>query len=67
MHQHFKGEEFENWIKKANNYGKNRIPFVFIVDFDFKKPFIKKTSEIDPMELLYDFNKFTNSSYTYNI
>ncbi|HPT91847.1 MAG TPA: aminodeoxychorismate synthase component I [Acetivibrio sp.] len=35
-----------------------------MIDFDFKKPIIKKTNEVDPAELLYDFNKFSNCLYT---
>ncbi len=42
MQQHFKGEEFVNWIKTANNYGRDSIPFVFMIDFDFKKALHKK-------------------------
>lgn len=60
MYQHFKGEEFEKWVKTANLYGREEIPFVFVIDFDFKKPFIKKVDEIDSSELLYNFNGFTN-------
>ncbi len=60
MQQHFKGEEFVNWIKTANNYGRDSIPFVFMIDFDFKKPYIKKVNEIEPSEILYNFNGFTN-------
>ncbi|NLL04864.1 MAG: aminodeoxychorismate synthase component I [Clostridiaceae bacterium] len=66
MQQHFNGEEFENWIKIANNYGRNSIPFVFMIDFDFKKPFIKKVNEIKQSELLYCFNGFTNAINTNN-
>lgn len=62
MYQHFEGEDFENWVKIANHYGSERNPFVFIIDFDFKKPFIGKVEEIDPSEILYDFNGFSNST-----
>ncbi len=66
MFQHFEGEEFEKWVKTANHYGRERISFVFMIDFDFKKPFIKKTTEIDPSEMLYNFNGFTNSTMKNN-
>lgn len=60
MYQHFKGEEFEKWVKTANLYGREKIPFVFVIDFDFKNPYIKKVEEIDCSEILYNFNGFTN-------
>ena len=66
MYQHFKGEEFEKWVKTANLYGREKIPFVFVIDFDFKKPYIKKVEEIDCSEILYNFNGFTNCAVKSN-
>lgn len=63
MYQFFFGKEFENWVVKANEYGKNRIPFVFMIDFDFNKPVIKRVDEVDQSQLLYNFNGFTNCDY----
>jgi para-aminobenzoate synthetase component 1 len=34
----------------------SKEPFVFIMDFEMKKPLIWRLSEIDPNELLFDFN-----------
>jgi len=36
-------------------------PFLFLVDFELKKPRIWKRSEIDPNEILFDFNGITNA------
>ncbi len=56
----------ENWILKANYFGKNNIPFVFMIDFNLSKPFIEKVSDIDNSHMLYDFNGFTNCDYKDN-
>lgn len=34
----------------------SKEPFVFIIDFEMKKPLIWKLSETDPQQLLFDFN-----------
>lgn len=60
MYQYFKGENYKKWLEKANYYGRNKIPFVFMIDFEFNKPFIKKVNEIDQLEMLYNFNGFSN-------
>ncbi|KNY25946.1 aminodeoxychorismate synthase component I [Pseudobacteroides cellulosolvens] len=56
----------ENWILKANYFGKNNIPFVFLVDFNLSKPFIEKVSDIDSSQMLYNFNGYTNCNYKDN-
>ncbi|MBE0650443.1 MAG: aminodeoxychorismate synthase component I [Bacteroidales bacterium] len=45
-----------------NHLGKERIPFFFLIDFELKKPLIQRLDEIDPEELLYDFNGIKNYS-----
>jgi len=48
-------------VPMMNHYGKNRIPFIFIIDFLMLEPVILPVSTVDPSELLYDFNGHTNS------
>ncbi len=48
-------------ITRMNFYGRNRVPFIFIIDFLMQKPVILPVNDVDPLELLYDFNRFTNS------
>lgn len=53
----------KNTIKEQmNEWGSAGIPFLFIIDFEQVKPLIFKLDEIDPRDLLYDFNGITNSS-----
>lgn len=44
-----------------NEWGSRKIPFLFLVDFEMKKPLAFRLSEIDPENLLYDFNGVTNA------
>ena len=45
-----------------NRLGKERIPFFFLIDFELKKPLIRRLDEIDPNEILYDFNGVRNDT-----
>ena len=43
-----------------NDLGSRKIPFLFVIDFDMKKPFALPLSEIDPKEILFDLNGVSN-------
>jgi para-aminobenzoate synthetase component I len=47
-------------IKLMNKYGKERIAFLFIIDFEMKKPLVYKLDEI-PENILYNINGNTNT------
>lgn len=51
---------FDAMINKMDELGKNKIPFLFIVDFDCSSPIILPVDEIDPDEIRFDINGFTN-------
>ena len=42
-----------NFIKKINQYTKNGIPFLFIIDFEKRKPFVCKISNLERENILY--------------
>lgn len=48
-----------NWVEKMNHLGKNRIPFIFILDFELKNPVILKIGQI-PDDIFYKFNDVKN-------
>ena len=48
-----------NWVEEMNQLGKNRIPFIFILDFELKNPVILKTGQI-PNNIYYKFNNIKN-------
>jgi para-aminobenzoate synthetase component I len=52
---------FNKFIEQVNQWGRERIPFLFAIDFEMKKPLIWKLSDVDPGKVLYDFNGVTNS------
>jgi para-aminobenzoate synthetase component 1 len=49
-------------FETITSYAKQRIPFLFIIDFDLQKPVVIPLSEINSEEILYDFNGRTNCS-----
>ena len=47
-------------FEKMNYYGKNKIPFLFIIDFEMNKPIVLTLPEVRPGEILYDINGLKN-------
>jgi para-aminobenzoate synthetase component I len=48
------------FIEQLNEWGKNKTPFLFLIDFERKKPQAWRLDQIDSDELLFDINSFTN-------
>jgi hypothetical protein len=38
---------YADWITSMNEWGKNRIPFFFLLDFELEKPVVFPLSAID--------------------
>ncbi len=51
--------------KRINRWGKERIPFVFLIDFELKKPLLYPLSDC-PKELKYNFDGKSNYHFTKN-
>jgi para-aminobenzoate synthetase component 1 len=47
--------------KTLNTWGASRIPFLFIVDFEMKKPLAFKLQDINCEEIVFNINGFTNA------
>lgn len=47
-------------IELINEYGRRRIPFLFIIDFLAEQPVVIPLSQVNAKELVYDFNGQTN-------
>ena len=58
MHLHTK----EQAVKRMNNWGLVRCPFIFIINYLQDASYVEEISSIDPTELLYNLNGFTNQS-----
>jgi para-aminobenzoate synthetase component 1 len=44
-----------------NQYGKDKIPFLFILDFELMNPFVQRLDKISSSEVVFDIQGFTNS------
>jgi para-aminobenzoate synthetase component 1 len=51
--------EFE---KTLNEWGKQKIPFLFLVDFEMKHPLAFRLDELSELRILYDINGNTNAN-----
>jgi para-aminobenzoate synthetase component 1 len=47
-------------IELMNEYGRNKIPFLFIIDFEMENPRIIKINEVDAERILYKLNDVKN-------
>lgn len=45
---------------QMNDYGKNKLPFLFIIDFDLKQPLLWRLNEVNSSEILYKINNQKN-------
>ena len=53
------GHKQMNWVDKMNQLGKEKSPFIFILDFELKNPIILKLGQI-PNDIYYKFNDIKN-------
>jgi para-aminobenzoate synthetase component I len=51
----------DDFRKQLNAWGKEKIPFLFLVDFEMRKPLAWKLSDVNAAEILYDCNGITNA------
>jgi para-aminobenzoate synthetase component I len=47
---------------QLNEWGRAKIPFLFLVDFEMQKPVAFRLSDVNPAEILYDCNGVGNFS-----
>lgn len=50
------------FIMQLNEWGQERVPFLFLIDFELEKPKAWRLSVVNPDEILYSFNGFSNAS-----
>lgn len=53
--------------EQMNTWAEAGIPFLFIIDFEQKKPLIFRLGEIDPQRLLFNINGITNCNNHINL
>lgn len=52
--------ELAEFVKTMNRWGQQKVPFLFIIDFEMMNPLILKLNEVDTTEIFYSVNGFTN-------
>lgn len=57
------GHKQMKWVEEMNQLGKEKIPFIFILDFELKNPVILKL-ELIPNDIYYKFNDIKNYTLT---
>jgi para-aminobenzoate synthetase component 1 len=50
----------QEFTAQMNTWGREKVPFLFIVDFEMKKPILFQIDKVDPTDILFDINDFSN-------
>ncbi len=50
----------EQAIKKINQLGKDRKPFLFVLDYKMENCFVQQLEDVNPSEICYSINDFKN-------
>ncbi|MCX8490337.1 MAG: aminodeoxychorismate synthase component I [Cyclobacteriaceae bacterium] len=50
-----------NFKEQLNDWGHNKVPFLFLIDFELQKPKAWQINEISSAELLFEINGFSNA------
>lgn len=51
-----------NFILQVNEWGRKKVPFLFLVDFELEKPRAWTLDQIDPQEMLYSIHGYSNAT-----
>lgn len=51
-----------NFIQQINDWSKHGVPFLFVIDFELKRPLAYRLNDIDPKEILYEVNGISNAT-----
>ncbi len=52
----------DNFIQQLNEWGRKKVPFLFLVDFELEKPRAWRLDEIDSEEILYSIHGYSNAT-----
>ena len=56
-------DSLRTFTSNLNEWGKRKIPFVFIIDYLSEKPLAWRLEEVDNTDLLFDLNGFKNHTF----
>ena len=51
-----------NFIQQINDWSEHGVPFLFVIDFELKRPLAYRLSDIDSKEILYEVNGISNAT-----
>jgi para-aminobenzoate synthetase component I len=52
----------DNFIQQLNEWGRKKVPFLFLVDFELEKPRAWTLDQIDSEEMLYSIHGYSNAT-----
>lgn len=53
--------QIEDFTQQLNTWGQHKVPFLFLIDFELKKPMAWTLDQINSDEMLYSLNGFSNA------
>jgi para-aminobenzoate synthetase component 1 len=53
-----------DFVDTMNTWGQQKVPFLFVIDFEMEKPFIARLADLPASEIWFDINGYTNTSNT---
>jgi para-aminobenzoate synthetase component 1 len=53
-------DDTRTFAENLNAWGKSKTPFVFLIDYHMQNPKAWKLADVDPAEVVFDFNGFSN-------
>ncbi|MFZ1703220.1 MAG: aminodeoxychorismate synthase component I [Saprospiraceae bacterium] len=60
----FSETKLGSFVQKMNDLGRNRIPFLFLIDFEMEKPVMIPLSEVDEQKIKFKFENINNYHLT---
>jgi para-aminobenzoate synthetase component I len=51
-----------DFVDTMNTWGQQKVPFLFVIDFEMEKPFIARLEDLSGAGIWFDVNGFTNTS-----
>jgi len=53
--------QVDDFVQQLNTWGQHKVPFLFLIDFEWKKPMAWTMAQVHPDEMLFSINGFSNA------
>jgi para-aminobenzoate synthetase component 1 len=57
----------DDFVQQLNTWGQQKVPFLFLIDFEWKKPMAWTIDQVDAEKMLFSLNGFTNASNQHQV